>query len=210
MTVAASREPRITRKVLAMLSPSMLQCATQGLRPCRRAATTTLAMRQLPAALAAQRDLVSCGILSARTARTPLSAERLAGQRISDAGEPWGPGAAFGGGRAGRRPGFSGLARAAVQQKQQQQQTARTPQLPAKPPVSARDVVIAVDDTDDAQQAVEWAAGNVLKGGGRCLLLPSPSPNAHTLTCSCCCRAMSGCNLSYHLRTQVLAQHARP
>jgi len=159
-----------------MLSLSILQFATQGLRPCRRAAWTTLVARQPPLALAAQRDPVSGGILSAETPRASPGAERLPDQRISDAAEPLGVRPAFAGTRAGRRPRFSGLARAAVQQKQQQQQTARTPQPPAKPPVSARDVVIAVDDTDDAQQAVEWAAANVLKGGGFSLLLPSLSP----------------------------------
>ena len=140
--------------------------AAQGLRLCRRTAATTLSARQLPVALAAYQDPVSCGTLSSKTVQASLSAERLTDQRISDAGEPSGLGPAFRAGCAGRRPRFSGLTRAVVKQKQQQQ-TARTPQPPAKPPVSARDVVIAVDDTNDAQQAVEWAAGNVLKGGGR-------------------------------------------
>ncbi len=162
------------------LNTEHLGVCHQGLRPCRNLAATTLAARQLPAELAAQRDPVSCSILSTKTPWASLSAERPADQRISDAGEPWGPGPAFTGRlRAGRRPRFSGLARAAVQQnQQQQQQTARTPQPPVKPPVSARDVVIAVDDTNDAQQAVEWAAGNVLKGGG--CSLPSPLSSPHT------------------------------
>ena len=120
--------------------------------------------QQVPLALTARQGPARLGNLSAAAPRLHSGTGWLTEQRISDATEHCGPGLSLPWGH-GRRPRFSGIARAAVKQKQQQ--TARTPQAPAKPPVTARDVIIAVDDTDDAQQAVEWAVGNVLKGGTR-------------------------------------------
>ena len=109
-------------------------------------------------------------MLAAAAPRAHAGADRLADYRICDSDERWGlaPAPVFLGGCAGRRSRFGALNRPAAVKQQSQPRLATTPQQPpaaSKPPISARDVVIAVDDTDDALQAVEWAAGNVLKGG---------------------------------------------